>query len=103
MVQLETANLNTQYKCSNIIVSSSSDIYRLMQPTLYSDDSTSRGKQPTLVVQLAVVTCCVRVSYSNGESGIRQAGVCNNWRCVLKVISPLIRYSLPRWLWVYYV
>jgi len=74
---------------------------RLMQPTLYSDDSTSSSKHLILVVHPAVVSCCVRVFYPNGEGGIGQAGVCNNWRCVWNIISPPIGHPLPRWLWVY--
>ena len=72
-----------------------------MQPTLYSDHSTSWGKYLIPVVHLTVVSCCVRVSSPNGESGVGQAGVCNNWRCVSDIISPLIGHPLPRWLWVY--
>ena len=55
-----------------VVIMSRMIFYRLMHPTLYSDDSTSRGKQLTLVVHLTVVSCCVRVSYPNGESGIGQ-------------------------------
>ena len=51
-----------------------------MQPTLYSDDSTSCSKHLTTVVHLTVVSCCVRMAYPNGESGIGKAGVCSNWR-----------------------
>ena len=53
-----------------------------MQPTLYSEDSASRSKHLISVVHSAVVSCCVRVASANGESGIREAGVGNNWRCV---------------------
>ena len=70
-----------------------------MQPTLCSDDSTSRGKHLIPVVHLTVVSCCWRVYYPNGESGIRVAIVCNTWR--LTVTCPLIGHSLLRKLWVY--
>ena len=70
-----------------------------MQPTLYSDDSVSSGKQMTLVVHLTVASFYVRMSSPNGESGIRQAGVCSNWK--RDNSSPLIRHSLPRWLYRY--
>ena len=70
-----------------------------MQPTLYSDDSTSSSKHLIPVVHLTVVSCSVRVSSPNGESGIGKAVVCNTWR--LTVTSPLIRHPLPSWLWVY--
>ena len=70
-----------------------------MQPTLYSDDSISCSKHLILIVHPAVVSCCVRVSYPNGESGIGEAVVCNTWR--LTVTCPLIGHPLLRWLWVY--
>ena len=72
-----------------------------MQATLYTDDSVSCSKHLIPVVHLAVVSCCVRVASPNGESGIEQAGVCNNWRCVSNIVPPLICHPLPRWLWVY--
>ena len=72
-----------------------------MQPTLYSEDSISWGKQLISVVHLAVVFCCVRVASPNGESGIGQAGVCNNWWCVSNIVPPSIGHPLLRWLWVY--
>ena len=72
-----------------------------MQPTLYSDDSTSSSEHLIPVVHLTVVFCCVRMSSSNGESGIWKTSVCNNWRYVRNIISPLIRHPLLRWLWVY--
>ena len=72
-----------------------------MQLTLYSDDSVSCNKHLIPVVYPAVVSCYVRVASPNGESSIGQAGVCNNWRCVWNIISPLISHPLPRWLWVY--
>ena len=73
--------------------------YRLMQSTLYSNDSVSHIKHLILVIHPTVVSCCVRMASSNGESGIREAGVCNSWR--LTVTSPSICHPLPRWLWVY--
>ena len=71
--------------------------------TLHSDDSASSGEQHIPVVDLAVVSCCVRVSCSNGEGGIWEAGVGNNYRSVLKctVVSPLEGYASFRRLWVY--
>ena len=51
------------------------------------------------VVHPAVVSCCVRVTSSDGESGIGQTVVCSNWR--LTVSCPSICHPLPRWLWVY--
>ena len=72
-----------------------------MQPALYSDNSVSCSKHVSSVVDLTMVSCCVRMAYSNGESGIGQAGVCNNWRYVWSITSPLIGHSFPRYLWVY--
>ena len=90
----------THSRCSNVIVGRLI-FYGSMQPTLYSDDSTSCSEHLTPVVHLTVVSCCARMASCNGESGIGQAAVCNNWRCVRDIISPLIGHTFPRWLWVY--
>ena len=55
---------------TNVVVSYEQKILKVVidffqRPTFYSDDSTSRGKQLTPVVQLAVISCGVRVSSTN--------------------------------------
>ena len=97
MVQLETANLHIVHR--DMTIGSRLISHRLIQPTLYSDDSTSCSKHLIPVVHPTVVFCCVRMASSNGESGIGKAVVCNTWR--LTVTSPPIGHPLPRWLWVY--
>jgi len=50
---------------------------------------------------MAKVPCCVRVACPNGEGGIGETGVCNNWRWVRDVVSPLIGHFLHGRLWVH--
>jgi len=72
-----------------------------MQLALYSNDSVTSCQQHIVVVHLAVVSGCVGVSCSNGEEGIGEAGVCNNWRCVRNIVSPLVGHLFFRELWVH--
>ena len=72
-----------------------------MQLALYGNDSAPRSKQYVPVIHMAVVSCCVGVTYPNRCSGIWETGVCNNWRCVYEVVIPLIGHLLFRRLWLY--
>ena len=56
---------------TNVVVSYEQKILKVVinlfqRPTFYGDDSTSRGEQLTPVVHLTVISCCVRVSSTNG-------------------------------------